>query len=128
MMRLLFDCGIFAPIDARRGVYFQLSGTYLSSNGSGNGLSHRIQDSRCQGFSNSVICIPGPQRKARIERQTGKIDVMWTVVVRLEAQTASFFSVAACFTADLRVLRRKERPLDWEQLVCCMIWTLFLPY
>ncbi|KAJ5331188.1 Telomerase reverse transcriptase [Penicillium atrosanguineum] len=30
MIRLLFDCGIFAPIDARRGVYFQLSGLPLS--------------------------------------------------------------------------------------------------
>jgi telomerase reverse transcriptase len=28
MMRLLFDCGIFAPVNARRGVYYQLSGMY----------------------------------------------------------------------------------------------------
>lgn len=26
MMRLLFDCGIYAPIDAARGVFYQLSG------------------------------------------------------------------------------------------------------
>ncbi|KAF7718306.1 Uncharacterized protein PECH_001106 [Penicillium ucsense] len=30
MIRLLFDCGIFAPINAKRGVYYQLSGTPLS--------------------------------------------------------------------------------------------------
>ncbi|KAJ5752542.1 Telomere reverse transcriptase [Penicillium odoratum] len=30
MMRLLFDCGIFAPIDAQRGIYYQLSGQPLS--------------------------------------------------------------------------------------------------
>lgn len=27
MMRLLFDCGIFAPLDAQKGIYYQLSGT-----------------------------------------------------------------------------------------------------
>ena len=27
MLRLLFDCGIFAPVDAQRGIYYQLSGT-----------------------------------------------------------------------------------------------------
>jgi telomerase reverse transcriptase len=26
MMRLLFDCGIFAPVNVRRGIYYQLSG------------------------------------------------------------------------------------------------------
>ena len=26
MMRLLFDCGVFAPINAQKGVYYQLSG------------------------------------------------------------------------------------------------------
>ena len=26
MMQLLFDCGIFAPIDAKKGIYYQLSG------------------------------------------------------------------------------------------------------
>ncbi|KAJ5247280.1 Telomere reverse transcriptase [Penicillium chermesinum] len=31
MLRLLFDCGIFAPIDAKKGVYYQLSGLALSS-------------------------------------------------------------------------------------------------
>ncbi|KAJ5577953.1 Telomere reverse transcriptase [Penicillium hispanicum] len=30
MMRLLFDCGIFAPIDSRMGVFYQLSGYPLS--------------------------------------------------------------------------------------------------
>ncbi|KAJ5677257.1 uncharacterized protein N7477_002890 [Penicillium maclennaniae] len=30
MIRLLLDCGIFSPIDARRGIYFQLSGLPLS--------------------------------------------------------------------------------------------------
>ncbi|KAJ5096965.1 Telomere reverse transcriptase [Penicillium angulare] len=30
MLRLLFDCGVFAPIDAQRGVYYQLSGLPLS--------------------------------------------------------------------------------------------------
>ncbi|KAJ5166723.1 uncharacterized protein N7482_005504 [Penicillium canariense] len=30
MMRLLFDCGIFAPVNARRGIYYQLSGLPLS--------------------------------------------------------------------------------------------------
>ncbi|KAJ5806303.1 uncharacterized protein N7503_003905 [Penicillium pulvis] len=30
MMRLLFDCGIFAPIDAQKGIYYQLSGRSLS--------------------------------------------------------------------------------------------------
>lgn len=29
MMQLLFDCGIFAAINARRGIYYQLSGTSL---------------------------------------------------------------------------------------------------
>lgn len=26
MMRLLFDCGIFCPIDAKKGMFYQLSG------------------------------------------------------------------------------------------------------
>ncbi|CEO58739.1 hypothetical protein PMG11_03444 [Penicillium brasilianum] len=30
MMRLLFDCGIFAPVNVRRGIYYQLSGLPLS--------------------------------------------------------------------------------------------------
>ncbi|KAJ5177714.1 reverse transcriptase [Penicillium coprophilum] len=30
MMQLLFDCGIFAAIDARKGIYYQLSGLPLS--------------------------------------------------------------------------------------------------
>ncbi|KAJ5663924.1 hypothetical protein N7507_004655 [Penicillium longicatenatum] len=30
MLRLLFDCGIFAPIDAQRAIYYQLSGQPLS--------------------------------------------------------------------------------------------------
>ncbi|KGO41911.1 Telomere reverse transcriptase [Penicillium expansum] len=30
MMQLLFDCGIFAPINARKGIYYQLSGLPLS--------------------------------------------------------------------------------------------------
>ncbi|KAJ5782388.1 Telomere reverse transcriptase [Penicillium paradoxum] len=30
MMQLLFDCGIFAAMDARRGIYYQLSGLPLS--------------------------------------------------------------------------------------------------
>lgn len=30
MMQLLFDCGIFAPINARKGIYYQLSGMVLS--------------------------------------------------------------------------------------------------
>jgi telomerase reverse transcriptase len=29
MLRLLFDCGIFAPIDTKRAIYFQLSGMAL---------------------------------------------------------------------------------------------------
>jgi telomerase reverse transcriptase len=40
MIRLLFDCGIFAPIDARRGVYFQLSGMYSNATRSKNGVTH----------------------------------------------------------------------------------------
>ncbi|KAJ5358817.1 uncharacterized protein N7496_011230 [Penicillium cataractarum] len=30
MMRLLFDCGIFAPVNVQRGVYYQMSGLPLS--------------------------------------------------------------------------------------------------
>jgi telomerase reverse transcriptase len=33
MMQLLFDCGIFAAIDARKGIYYQLSGMILSKCG-----------------------------------------------------------------------------------------------
>lgn len=28
MLRLLFDCGLFAAIDARKGIYYQLSGMF----------------------------------------------------------------------------------------------------
>lgn len=35
MMQLLFDCGIFAAIDARKGIYYQLSGMVLSRCGEG---------------------------------------------------------------------------------------------
>lgn len=31
MMRLLFDCGIFAPVNAQRGIYYQLSGMFMCS-------------------------------------------------------------------------------------------------
>lgn len=31
MMQLLFDCGIFAAIDAQRGIYYQLSGMICQS-------------------------------------------------------------------------------------------------
>lgn len=35
MMQLLFDCGVFAPIDAQKGIYYQLSGMVLSRRGEG---------------------------------------------------------------------------------------------
>jgi hypothetical protein len=31
MIKLLLDCGIFIPIDVKKGVYYQLSGTYPGS-------------------------------------------------------------------------------------------------
>lgn len=33
MMQLLFDCGVFAAINARKGIYYQLSGMASSSCG-----------------------------------------------------------------------------------------------
>lgn len=37
MMRLLFDCGIFAPVDARGGMFYQLSGkTFHATEGARN--------------------------------------------------------------------------------------------
>lgn len=43
--------------------------------------------------------------------------VLWAVVVRLEAQTASFYSGVECFTADTPARRWKMRHLDWGTLV-----------
>jgi len=72
MMRLLFDCGIFAPIDARKGIYFQLSGMYLSSAGSRNIIAHYIQDYRCQAFSELAICIQSTRTKIPIKSRMHK--------------------------------------------------------
>ena len=52
-----------------------------------------------------------------MKSQVQKGVVMWIVVVRPEAQTASFYSVVACFTADTPARRREMRHLDWEKLV-----------
>jgi telomerase reverse transcriptase len=30
MMQLLFDCGVFAAINARKGIYYQLSGEFIN--------------------------------------------------------------------------------------------------
>lgn len=38
MMRLLFDCGIFCPVDARKGMFYQLSGMAVFAVERGTGL------------------------------------------------------------------------------------------
>ncbi|KAJ5804517.1 uncharacterized protein N7518_000820 [Penicillium psychrosexuale] len=52
MMQLLFDCGVFAPIDAENGIYYQLSGIPLSdleplsdASAEANGSAATAQDS-----------------------------------------------------------------------------------
>ncbi|EKV10805.1 Telomerase reverse transcriptase, putative [Penicillium digitatum PHI26] len=70
MLRLLFDCGLFAAIDARKGIYYQLSGlplsvleplSYASSAANGSsatGQRHPKEKAGCERNSNKTFQSP----------------------------------------------------------------------
>lgn len=102
MMRLLFDCGIFAPIDARKGIYYQLSGMISWQRLKYKSYTFQVYHCRSSNSRNPHwASIRRKQVTAKAERSR-----------KVKGPTASLFLVAVCCTAGLGIAGKRICTVD----------------
>lgn len=121
MMRLLFDCGVFAAIDARKGVYYQLSGIESPRDKTASSVLIVYQVCHYQACSSGVIRL---WRMGRPNHQKQNQQLIQKIPMKRSANRKTPIHVvqtALYFCADrysmVEPSPKGVKPLDWGRHV-----------